>query len=441
MPLYGRLADALGRKKVVLVAIAIFCIASVLAAASKTMGQLILFRGLQGLGAGGIMPVVLTILGDIFTLEERATIQGFFSAVWGTASLAGPALGAFLVNTLGWRSIFFVNLPFGVIGFVVLMWKYHDKEKPHTTDLDLPGIMLLAIGCTAILTLVSRLGPDGWPWPSMIVLMLIAIGTIAWFIRVERRAANPVLPPDLMIKPAIGASLIGSCLLGVGFLSLDTYVPLYVQGAKGGGATAAASVVTPVMLAWASSGIIAAPLVVRWGFRKTALMGCLLQTLSFTGLLICAIYEAPHWVLTAVLLLSGFGFGPASMSYLLASQGAVTWQQRGIVTSAIQFFRTIGGAVGIGVLGMLFNVLTAPQLQQLRANGVNPAALLDPHRRSTLSEESLRTGSAMFGHGLTWVFAAMVICVVAQFAVTFLMPSQTAQHTPTAGEAMEAMAG
>jgi MFS family permease len=250
-----------------------------------------------------------------------------------------------------------------------------------------------------------------------------------------------VLPPDLMIKPAIGASFIGSCLLGVGFLSLDTYVPLYVQGAKGGGATAAASVVTPVMLAWASSGIIAAPLVVRWGFRKTALMGCLLQSLSFGGLLICAITEAPHWVLTAVLLLSGFGFGPASMSYLLASQGAVTWQQRGIVTSAIQFFRTIGGAVGIGVLGMLFNVLTAPQLQQLRANGVNPAALLDPHRRSTLSEESLRTGSAMFGHGLTWVFAAMVVCVLAQFAVTFLMPAQKSHHAPTAGEAMEAMAG
>lgn len=441
MPLYGRLADAVGRKKVVLVAIALFCVASVLAAASRTMGQLILFRGLQGLGAGGIMPVVLTILGDIFTLKERATIQGFFSAVWGASSLAGPALGAFLVNTLGWRSIFFVNLPLGFIGFSVLAWKYHDREKPHSTDLDLPGITLLAIACTAILTLVSRLGPDGWSWPIASMLLLVAVATTMLFIVVEKRAANPVLPPSLMLTRAIGPSMVGSCLLGVGFLSLDTYVPLYVQGAKGGGATAAASVVTPVMLAWASSGLLAAPLVVRWGFRKTALLGCLLTSLSFSGLLLCAMYDAPHWMLTAVLFVSGFGFGPASMSYLLASQGAVAWQQRGIVTSSIQFFRTIGGAVGIGVLGMLFNVLTASQLQQLHQVGVNPATLLDPIQRSALSPQIVQRGSEMFTHGLTWVFAGMVVCVVGQLIVTLFMPRQKAAHAINAGEAMEAMAG
>src|SRR5207237_10861411 len=137
-----------------------------LASASHTMAQLILFRGAQGLGAGGIMPVVLTILGDIFTLEERPKVQGFFSAVWGTASLAGPALGAFLVNTLGWRSVFFVNLPFAALAFLVMMWKYRDREKPHSTDLDLPGVLLLAIACTATLVLVSDLGPGGWKVPA-----------------------------------------------------------------------------------------------------------------------------------------------------------------------------------------------------------------------------------------------------------------------------------
>jgi MFS family permease len=442
MPLYGRLADALGRKKVVLASIALFGVASVLASASHSMGQLILFRGLQGLGAGGIMPVVLTILGDIFTIEERAKIQAFFSAVWGTASLAGPALGAFLVNTLGWRSIFFVNLPFGAIGFAVLAWKYHDREKPHSTDLDLPGVVLLAIACTALLSLVSRLGPDGWNWPSAIVLMLIAIGGVAWFIRVETPAANPVMPPALMIRRAIGPSLIGSLLLGVGFLSLDTYVPLYVQGAKGGGATAAASVVTPVMLAWATSGIFAAPLVVRWGFRKTALCGCALTILSFAGLLICAITNASHAVLTAVLLLSGLGFGPASMAYLLAAQDDVAWQQRGIVTSSIQFFRTIGGAVGIGVLGMLFNILTAPAMRRLREQGVNPGQLLDPHQRASLSPQVLQSASSSIAHGLTWVFAAMLIGAIVQAAATLLMPAaRKSTHAPSRAEAIEAMAG
>ncbi len=151
MPLYGRLADALGRKRVIVGAIILFCGASLLASTAHTMVQLVIFRGIQGLGAGGIMPVVLTILGDIFTLEERARIQGFFSGVWGTASLAGPMLGAYLVNTFGWRSIFFVNLPFGLIGLAVLTWKYHDVEKPHTTDLDLPGALTLGVGCMTLL--------------------------------------------------------------------------------------------------------------------------------------------------------------------------------------------------------------------------------------------------------------------------------------------------
>ena len=127
------------------------------------MPELIAYRGFQGLGAGGIMPVVLTILGDIFTLEERARIQGFFSAVWGTASLAGPALGWFLIATLGWRSIFFVNLPFGVLAMLVLIRFYHDQEKPRSVDLDLAGILCLAVGCMGMLMLVSRLGPGGWP--------------------------------------------------------------------------------------------------------------------------------------------------------------------------------------------------------------------------------------------------------------------------------------
>ena len=154
----------MGRKKVVLAAIALFAVASMLAASSQTPGQLIFFRGLQGLGAGGIMPVVLTILGDIFTLRERARVQGWFSAVWGGSALAGPAIGALLVETLGWRSIFFINLPFGALGFAVLATRYHDREKPHSTDLDLPGTAVLAIACTAILGLVSGMGPGGWSW-------------------------------------------------------------------------------------------------------------------------------------------------------------------------------------------------------------------------------------------------------------------------------------
>ncbi len=384
MPIYGRLADAWGRKRVLLWAIGLFCAASVLAASAQTLGQLILFRGFQGLGAGGIMPVVLTILGDIFTLEERAKIQGWFSAVWGSASLAGPLIGAFLVETLGWRSIFFVNLPLGALGFGVLVWKYHDHGKPHSTDLDLPGATLLALSCAAFLGLVSAMGLDSVPWTVVGVLLAVALVTGLWFIRVETRANNPILPPKLVMNRAIGPALFASALMGVGFFGVDTYVPLYVQGTTGKGATAAAGVVTPVMLAWAASGVIVAPIIVRWGFRKTAVVGSALVTVSFLSLFVCALMNASGWVLAAVLVIGGLGFGTSSMPQLLSAQHGVSWQQRGIVTSAIQFFRTMGGAIGIGLLGMLFNVLAAPQMQQLRKMGVSPATIMDPHARSSI---------------------------------------------------------
>jgi MFS family permease len=441
MPIYGRLADAWGRKRVLLWAIAMFASASVLAATAQSMLQLIVFRGFQGLGAGGIMPVVLTILGDIFTLEERARIQGWFSAVWGASALAGPAIGAVLVDTLGWRSIFFVNLPFGALGFAVLMWKYHDHERPHSSDLDLPGVISLAIGCTAILGLVSALGLDNISWTVKAATLAIAIVGLGSFIYIERRAKNPILPPDLIVQPAIGPSLLGSALMGIGFFSVDTYVPLYVQGTTGAGATAAAGVVTPVMLAWATSGILVAPLIVRWGFRRTAIIGSALIAISFLCLFVCALLHASGWVLAAVLVVAGGGFGAASMPYLLSVQHSVSWQQRGIVTSACQFFRTMGGAIGIGLMGMLFNVLAAPQMQQLREMGISPASIMDPDMRDHLSDAAKPIIFDMIGSGLTWVFLAMAIVAVIQVAVGCLMASDD-EHPATSVEisALEANA-
>ena len=421
MPLYGRLSDALGRKRVVLSAIALFTIASLLASTAQTMIQLVIYRGLQGLGAGGIMPVVLTILGDIFTLEERAKIQALFSAVWGTASLAGPWLGATLVVSLGWRSIFWINLPFAVIAAIVLMWKYHDQERPHSTHLDLAGFATLAIGATSLLALVSRLGPGGWSWGFSIALFLISISAGAYYLVHERRETHPILPMNLVFSRTIGPCVIGSMLHGAGFLSLDTYVPLFVQGGQGGGATAAAGVVTPVMLTWAISGIFSAQMVVRLGFRKTAMIGSAIIVTGFSGLFLCAFLGLPRWVMTSVLAFTGLGLGPSSMSYLLAAQNAVAWQQRGVATGAIQFFRTIGGAVGIGVLGALFNVLVRSDFARLEAQGIKPATLLDPHARMSIAPDTLQSAQHVIATSLTWVFATMVGIAIVQFVVTTMM--------------------
>jgi MFS family permease len=435
MPLYGRLADVIGRKRVILFAILLFSISSMLASTARTMPQLIVYRGLQGLGAGGIMPVVLTILGDIFTLEERARIQGLFSAVWGTASLAGPALGWFLVSTLGWRSIFFVNLPFGVLGLGVLMWSYHDEEKPRSVDLDLGGIVMLAICCITLLTLLSRLGPGGWPWPLSIALAAMTLIALAGFLTLERKSSNPVMPPDLLLNRSIGPSLLGSCLMGIGFLSLDTFVPLYVQGVLGGGAGAAAWVVSPVMLTWALSGIFAALLVVRWGFRNVAMLGSVLIVAGFSGLLVCTAWGASRHVIAGILAITGLGFGPCAMSFLLAAQNAVSWQRRGIVTSSVQFFRTIGGSFGIGILGAVFNMIALPHL-----NGIG-ASLLDPHARAALAPAQLRASGAAIDSGLHYVFIGMLVVSIFQFIVSRWMPVNQASQAITTRQAAEAMVG
>jgi MFS family permease len=439
MPLYGRMADAFGRKRVVLGAIAIFCAASLLASTAHTMTQLIVFRGLQGLGAGGVMPVVLTILADIFTLEERARIQGFFSAVWGTSSLAGPALGALLVKTLGWRSVFWVNLPIGMLGLIVLAWNYRERREHHEMDLDLPGVASLAVASMALLSLVSRLGPEGWSWASIALLAAVTIAAMLYFTWHERRAAHPILPPQLFTQRPVGPAIIGSCLFGAGFLSLDTFVPLYIQGGRGGDATAAAGVVTPVMLTWALSGIVAAPLLVRWGFRRTAMLGATVIILGFTGLLSCALTDAPKTILTAALAVTGFGFGPTSMAFLISAQESVGYRQRGIVTSSISFFRTMGGAVGIGILGALFNILTAPEAARLRAQGVKPAELLDPHAYARIPASILQQAQHMIASGLTWIFAAMLGVAIVLWAITLLMPSGKCPHKISPTEAMDAV--
>jgi MFS family permease len=441
MPLYGRLADALGRKRVILFSISLFAVSSMLAATARTMPELIAYRGFQGLGAGGIMPVVLTILGDIFTLEERARVQGLFSAVWGTAALAGPALGWFLIATLGWRSIFFVNLPFGALAMLVLIRFYHDQEKPRAVELDLAGIASLAVGCMGLLMLVSRLGPGGWSLHVSLGLAAVAAVAMIFFVVSERKSTNPVLPVDLLLNRAIGPSLLGSCLLGIGFLSLDTFVPLYVQGVRGGGAGAAAWVVTPVMLTWALSGIAAAPLVVRWGFRNTSILGSALVVIGFAGLLVCTAYAVPKQVLAAVLAVTGLGFGPASMAFFLSAQNAVSWQRRGIVTSSVQFFRTAGGSLGIGILGAIFNIITLPKLARLESANITSATFLDPRLRSQLSAQTLHAAGWMIDSGLHWVFIAMLAVAILQLIVSRWMPAHQAAHKLSKAEMAEAMVG
>jgi MFS family permease len=426
MPFYGRLADALGRKPVILFAISLLAGSSLLASASHSMVQLVAFRGLMGLGAGGIVPLVLTILGDIFTVEERAKVQIFFSSVGGTSALAGPNLGYFLLKLFGWRSIFWVNLPFAVLALIVLTLKYRDPEKPTSKDLDLPGVLALAAGCTAIMLLASNLGPTGWPMRIDVAVAASAVGFGAFYIWHSCRAANPILPPSLLAQRAVGPAMLASMVLGMGYLCIDTYVPLYVQGGLGGGAGAAASVVTPVALTWACSGLFAARVIVRRGFRTSAIIGFLIITTGMAGLFLLALLRAPSWTISAILGVTGFGFGFVSMGSVMGAQDAVAWQQRGIVTSGVQFSRTFGGAVGIGLLGGVLNTLIAPGAARLASHGIALTQILDPTRHANLPPALLHQAQHTLASGLTWVFLIMfALSLLGLFAATRFQPGRS----------------
>jgi MFS family permease len=322
---------------------------------------------------------------------------------------------------------------------VMLVRKYRDAEEPHKTPMDLGGASLLIVGCAALLAVVSLMGSDTAEESTLVLLGGIACWALAWFVYHVRRTPHPILPlPLLLTDRAIAPSLAASMLMGISIFAIDTYVPLYVQGGRGGGVNQAASVVTPVMLTWALSSLLAAPLIVRWGFRRVALVGSSISVVGMAGLLICAWHEAAPWTTTAVLAITGCGFGPASMAYLLAAQDAVKFQRRGIVTGSISFCRTFGGAVGIGLLGALFNLLAAPRLALLRSQGVKADALLNPASLTSVSPATLHQARHAIGNSLTDVFAAMLAVALLQLLITLMMRNRRPTHAISRSEGFEA---
>jgi MFS family permease len=299
MPLYGRLADVHGRRRMMLLAIALFAGSSFLCAFARTMPQLIAARGLQGLGAGGLIPLALTVSGDLYSIEERARIQGLFSSIWGVSSLLGPLAGAFLTVTLGWRSIFLLNLPLGLLAAWIVATRMIESVGAARPPLGVSGLVSL----------------------------------------LRRRATA---------YPYASAALMGIALYGV-----STYVPLYVQGARGGTAGSAGAVVTPLILFWALSATAGGRLILHTGFRRSAVLGAGLLVLGFAGLLAAAALDASTAWISVACAVVGCGLGPTALAQLLAVQEDAPAEQRGVATSLVPFFRTVGGSLGVAAMGVV----------------------------------------------------------------------------------------
>jgi EmrB/QacA subfamily drug resistance transporter len=396
MPLWGRLSDLFGRRPMYLSGLAVFLVGSALSGAAQDMVELILFRMLQGLGAGSLITVGMTIVGDLFGLERRARMQGYISGVWGVASLVGPLIGGLLTDHVSWRWVFYINLPFGAVAMALLAVTLNGEGGARRRPtIDYAGVALFTVAVSALLLGVLGAG-RGPSWARADALAPIAVGTVALvaFVLVERRAAEPIVPLALFANRIVLAAVATGFLAGMAMFGAISFVPLFLQSVAGTSATQAGFVLTPFTLGWVALSVTSARLVLRVGYRVVVLVGMICLTGAFALL---GRWDAGLTLGEAMrdMLLAGIGMGLNMVPMLIAVQSAVPRTQLGIATSMTQFFRTVGGALGISVMGAVMG--------HRLAAGLPMAVAL---------------------HGVFVV--GLVVCVLA-LAAAFLVPGGTAR--------------
>jgi len=352
MPLWGRFSDLYGRRPVYLGGLATFLIGSALSGASQNMVQLILFRMIQGLGAGALMTLGYTIIGELFGLERRARMQGYISSVWGVASLMGPWAGGLLTDHVSWRWVFYINLPFGAVAMALIGVALTTASRAgRRPALDWSGVTLFAAGVSALLLGIVEAGRVG-SWSTVEVMALLALGAIVLvaFVAVEQRAAEPIVPLRLFKSRMVLAAVVTRFLAGMAMFGALSFVPLFLQSVTGASATRAGLVLTPFVLGWVVMSVVSARLVLRVGYRSIVLIGMTSLTVAFLLFRRWSVTLSTGSAMVDVLM-AGIGMGMVVVPMLIAVQSVVARSDLGAATSLTQFFMSIGGALGLSLMG------------------------------------------------------------------------------------------
>lgn len=353
VPVIGKLADIYGRKIFYIAGMIIFVGGSMLCGVAQTMPQLIAYRAFQGIGGGMLMPIAFTIIGDLFPGEERAKMQGLFGGVWGLASVFGPKLGGWITHNFTWRWIFYINLPIGLIA-LALMFIFYKESKGIRRPIDWVGSITVTTGIVSLLLALNRGEEWGWASPATLGLFAAAAVLLITFVIVETRVKEPVIDPALFKNRTFTIMSLSGFLMGAGMFGAIIYVPWFIQGVVGVNPDQAGNVMTPMMLTMVASSIVAGYLARRFPYRYQISAGFVVIALAFYTMT----YWTPETTLmqaTLSTLLIGLGMGLMMPILTLATQNAFKASQRGVVTSAATFFRSVGGTVGVTVLGVIFN--------------------------------------------------------------------------------------
>lgn len=450
IPIVGKLSDLYGRKPFFMGGIALFMIGSGLSGASQTMIQLIIFRGIQGVGGGTIMTSAFAIIGDLFPPSERGKYAGLFSGAYGLASVVGPTIGGFITDNLSWRWVFYVNIPFGLLALVVLAWGMPwGRPRGDRLPVDYWGVAALVLAVVPMLLAFVWAGDQyAWSSPQIVGLLAFAAFMVVVFAWLESRAADPILPLGLFQNRVFVVSAVVVFLTGMGMFGSITYLPLFVQGVIGASATNSGLVITPMMVGIMAASAVSGQLLSRLGrYRLLGTLG--VAVMAFGMFLLTRMDIATSRGDTVRnMVVVGIGLGITMPIFGIAVQNALPFRLLGVVTSSVQFFRQVGGLIGVAIFGTLMSThvranlaselppevrsaAPAPLLERLE----DPQVLLSPEAMDRmrdafaalgsegprLFEETLASMRSVLADGLDQVFVAGLAITIAAVVVSLWM--------------------
>jgi EmrB/QacA subfamily drug resistance transporter len=421
-PLYGKFGDLYGRKVVLQVAIAIFLVGSALCGLSQNMAELIGFRTLQGLGAGGLIVVTFAVIGDVIPPRERGKYQGYFGAVFGVSTVIGPLLGGFFVDNLSWRWIFYVNLPVGAIALAVIALAFHARADKRHHAMDYLGAALLA-GTLASVVLFTSLGGTTWAWssPKIIGLIVLSIVLLPLFLLVESRAAEPILPLSLFRNRTFSVTSAVGFIVGFSLFGAITYLPLYLQVAKGSSPTRSGLQLTPLMAGVLITSIVSGQVISKRGrYRAFPIAGTAIMAVSMF-LLSRIEADTSTWVAALDAAVLGLGLGMVMQVLVLAVQNSVDYTVLGVATSGSTMFRQIGGSIGVALFGTIFASRLHDQLAQRLPAGTHIPKVINPAGIRHLPPAAHRAFAESVAAALHPVFLVAGFVSLLAFALAWLL--------------------
>ena len=416
--IYGKLSDLFGRKPILTIGIIFFLIGSILCGFATSMKMLIIFRLVQGFGAGAVTPIATTIIGDIYTAEERAKIQGYLSSVWGISAITGPAVGGLLVQYVSWHYVFWINIPLGILSLLGLWFFLHENISRKKHEIDYLGAVLLTITISSLMFILVE-GGSRFAWGSWQSLSLFAISavTLLSFVLQESRAKEPVMPFSIWKERSILIANTTSLTTGIMLIGISSFLPTFVQGVMEQTPIVAGFTLTTMSIGWPIASTLAGRWLTTIGYRKTSIIGGASLIIGSIAFVTMSASSGPLWAAVGSFFV-GFGMGLTSTAFIVSIQSTVGWEQRGIATAANMFMRNLGNTIGAALLGGILNNRLSYYLNQhdhsLSVDDVN--LLL----KSTERHHLLASVRTVLQNGLTHSLH-VVYYVVLAFAVISLL--------------------